>query len=158
MKFIVTKELGKLSRWLRIAGFDTLYFTKDNLGTLIITALRDQRTIVTRKRGKIDDLEKNTVVISSENLKEQLAELFTKLSLVVDKKAMFSRCTLCNEVLQEAKKDKLRDFLPPYVYMHQDYFMQCPGCKKIYWRGSHWGNIKEALSQQLEASSKNNKA
>ncbi|RLI15012.1 hypothetical protein DRO49_05720, partial [Candidatus Bathyarchaeota archaeon] len=47
-RFILTKELGRLSRWLRLLGFDTVYYDKDNLGTLLILALREDRKIITR--------------------------------------------------------------------------------------------------------------
>ncbi|MFZ5799944.1 MAG: Mut7-C RNAse domain-containing protein, partial [Candidatus Omnitrophota bacterium] len=48
MKFILTRELGRLARWLRILGFDTVYFRGCNRSSLVITALREGRIIVTR--------------------------------------------------------------------------------------------------------------
>ncbi|HIE36152.1 MAG TPA: hypothetical protein EYP89_02825 [Candidatus Omnitrophica bacterium] len=58
MKFILTKELGRLARWMRILGFDTIYFKSDNIGTLIVEALRENRIIITRRKQKIEGLEK----------------------------------------------------------------------------------------------------
>ncbi|MDD5584751.1 MAG: Mut7-C RNAse domain-containing protein, partial [Candidatus Omnitrophica bacterium] len=131
------------------------YYTKDTLGTQIIQALCDERVIVTRKKDKIDALGKNTFVIHSEVLREQLKEFFKHYALEITQEKMFSRCTLCNEVLQAVPKEEVKNKVPPYVFAHQDFFMQCPACKKIYWRGSHWGNVKEVFSQQLSAISKN---
>ena len=145
MRFIVTKELGRLARWLRIAGFDTIYFIADKKATLALTALRDNRIIVTRSKEKTDYLEKQTVMIESNKLEEQLREIISKLKLRIDEKNMFTRCTLCNEVLEDVKKEEVKKEVPEYVYQHQDLFMKCPKCKKIYWKGSHWGHVKEVL-------------
>ena len=145
-KFIVTKELGKLARWLRILGFDTVYYTSDNMGSLIIEALRGDRVIVTRRRAKIDELDKRTVVITSSELKEQLRELRTKLNLHFDESKMFSRCVLCNSILFKTDKDSVKNEVPEYVFNTHNIFMKCNCCKKIYWEGTHWGNIKNVLS------------
>jgi len=40
MRFILTKELGRLAKWLRILGFDAEYFNQDNLSSLMVSALR----------------------------------------------------------------------------------------------------------------------
>ncbi|MCM8820201.1 MAG: Mut7-C RNAse domain-containing protein [Candidatus Omnitrophica bacterium] len=146
MKFIVTKELGKLARWLRILGFDTVYYDKANYATLVIIALRDQRTIITRSKKEIDKLPQNSLLIISEDILEQIKEVIEKLKLRIDEEKMFSRCTICNEFLIEVKKDKIKDLVPEYVYNHQDFFMQCPQCRRIYWQGSHWGNVTKIIN------------
>ncbi len=144
-KFIVTKELGRLARWLRILGFDTVYYKGDNRGSLIIEALREDRIIITRNKKKIDDLGKKTIVIDSSNLLEQLNELIKKVSVFLDRNKMFTRCVLCNTVLDEVRKDVVRDNVPEYVFKTHNTFMRCSNCKKIYWEGSHWGNINKVL-------------
>lgn len=145
MKFIVTKELGRLARWLRIMGFDTIYFKSDNKGTLILEALRDNRTIITRSKEKHNGLEKQTVTIESSILEEQLREFVTKLGIKVDEEKMFTRCTICNQALERIEKKDIQEEVPKYVYENQDFFMKCPECKRIYWQGSHWGHVKEVL-------------
>ena len=145
MRFIVTKELGRLARWLRIAGFDTIYFTVEKKATLSLTALRDNRIIITRSKEKTDYLEKQTVMIKSNKLEEQLKEVIARLKLKIDEKTMFTRCTLCNEILEDVGKESIKDAVPEYVYQHQEHFMKCPKCEKIYWKGSHWGHVKEVL-------------
>jgi uncharacterized protein with PIN domain len=145
MKFIVTKELGRLARWLRILGFDTIYFKSDNKGTLILEALREDRIIITRSKQKRDELKKKTIEITSCNLEEQLKEIIIALNIKIDEKKMFTRCTLCNEPLVEVEKESVKDLAPEYVYKTKSLFMKCPGCNKIYWHGSHWGRVKEVI-------------
>ncbi len=146
-KFILTRELGKLARWLRILGFDTLYYTEDKLGTLIIEALRGDRIIVTRRREKIDDLQKRTVVVSANEIQEQLRQVIRQLQLPLDKDKMFSRCVLCNTLLRPADKHTVREKVPLYVFATQEEFMVCPECGKVYWPGSHWGKITSVVEQ-----------
>ncbi len=146
MKFILTKELGRLSRWLRILGFDTIYYRGDTLGTLIIQALRDNRTIITRRKD-IKHLQKCTVVVDSNKLYAQLQEVKDKLSLKIDKEKMFTRCTLCNRELKEVEKEKVKKLIPEYVYQHQKLFRYCSACNKVYWAGSHWGNVSEVIAK-----------
>lgn len=146
MKFILTKELGKLARWLRILGFDTVYYKGDNLGPIIIQALREDRRIITRKKG-IRYLQKRIMVVSSEKVQRQLKELQKKLDLDIKEDKIFTRCTVCNALLEEVKKENIKASLPEYVYRHQDCFRQCESCKKVYWKGSHWGDIKKGVSQ-----------
>ena len=141
MKFIVTKELGKLTRWLRIVGFDAIYYDKENKGSLIIQALRDDRMIVTRTKEKIDDLQKKTIIVTCDNVKEQLQEVIGKLKLKIEEEKMFSRCTLCNELLVEAKKEEVKELIPERVYNQQTTFKKCSACGKVYWQGSHLDKV-----------------
>lgn len=145
MKFILTNELGKLARWLRIMGFDAVYFKSNNIGTLIIQALREDRIIVTRRQSKIDDLEKKTVVLKNDNLNRQLNEVINKLNLKINENEIFTRCAVCNEILVKVKKEEVKDFIPEHVYKTKNEFRQCVQCNRVYWQGSHWGNIKEVI-------------
>ena len=146
MRFIVTKELGKLVRWLRIIGFDTLYYQEADIGKLAIMALRDKRIIITRNRG-IPHLKKTMVVINAEDIFEQLRELKEKLDLTIQPDTIFTRCTLCNTVLEPIAKADVQKKVPKYVFTEQENFRRCPACDKIYWQGSHWGNIKEVIAK-----------
>jgi len=144
MKFIVTKELGRLARWLRILGFDTVYFKEAKLAELILRALKDDRAIITRSKN-ITHLQKRTVMIKSEKVSGQLKECFDFLKLKVDTNKIFRRCTLCNFLLEEVKKEDIKEFVPLGVYKQQKVFRKCPQCNKIYWQGSHWEKAKEII-------------
>jgi len=141
----VTKELGKLARWLRILGFDTFYYNGDTLGTLVIKALSESRIVVTRRRKTIGSLEKTTIVIRSDKIKAQLREVIGELSLVIDESKMFSRCTICNKILESIDKNEVKESIPEYVFKTHNEFMKCASCGRIYWQGTHWGNIRGSL-------------
>jgi len=147
MRFIVTKELGKLARWLRIVGFDARYYTSDNLATLIIEVLREDRIIVTRRKQEIDALGKRTIVVQSNDIEEQLREVIKKLHLSIEEKKLFSRCTVCNTILTRVSKEEIKECVPAYVYATHDAFLQCALCQRVYWQGSHWGNVREVIAK-----------
>jgi uncharacterized protein with PIN domain len=149
MRFILTKELGRLVKWLRILGFDAEYFEQGNSGSLIIRALREERIILTRNQRLPQARGLKIVLIRKEKIKEQLAEIMKSLHIRPDSAMMFSRCILCNEKLVAIAKKKVEDKVPAYVFATQKDFVTCPKCQRLYWQGTHWGNVKEALKEAV---------
>lgn len=150
-KFILTCELGRLAKWLRILGYDTSYFNLDKMSTLIIRSLRENRIILTRNSRLTRHKGARIIKLTSDFLAEQLKELTQKLKLKPQKELMFSRCVICNEKLCKAEKEEVRDKVPPYVFKTQEDFVSCPKCERIYWPGTHWGNVRRYL-EKIESS------
>ena len=149
MKFILTRELGRLARWLRILGYDTLYFKEDKPSSLIIEALRDDRIILTRNRRLSSSGGVRVILIEKEKMGEQIPEVLQKLGIEAKKEQMFSRCILCNSELASIDKEKIRGKVPEYVFKTQDTFFTCPQCQRIYWQGTHWGNVENTLKEMI---------
>lgn len=147
MKFILSRELGRLAKWLRILGFDTAYFNQDNTATLIIQALRENRMILTRNHKLAAAARVKLFLVKTEKLKDQLIEVLKELNLTLNSDMMFSRCIICNVELQPLAKEKVQNQVPEYVFKTQSNFVICPGCKRIYWTGTHWGNVSEILKE-----------
>ncbi len=147
MKFILTKELGRLAKWLRILGFDTAYYNQDKLSSLIIQALRDERIILTRNQRLPQARGLKIVLIKNEKIKKQVEEALKTLKIVLEPEMMFSRCILCNTKLAVIAKDKVKDKVPEYVFKTQSDFITCPQCQRIYWQGTHWGNVRKTLEE-----------
>jgi len=147
MKFILSKELGRLAKWLRILGFDAVYYNQDNLSSLIIQALRDERIILTRNQRLPQARGIKIVLIKNEKIKKQVAEILKTLKIKPEPEIMFSRCILCNAQLMDIAKEKVKDKVPEYVFKTQGYFITCPKCQRIYWQGTHWGNVTQTLKE-----------
>lgn len=147
MRFIVTKELGRLSKWLRILGYDTEYFTENKGARLSIRALQEDRIILTRNThwGEHPGIKK--LHIQGDSVYEQLRQAVKELGIKPQESAMFTRCILCNEVLREIEKGTVKDKVPEYVFKTQNRFLNCPKCERIYWQGSHWGNVTEIIKE-----------
>ncbi len=147
MKLILTKELGRLSKWLRILGIDAAYFKQENHGSLIIQALRDNRIILTRNQKLPKSGGVKIVLVRGERIKEQIQEILKKLDIKPDAETIFTRCILCNEKLTDIDKGEVKDKVPEYVFNTQKDFITCPKCRRIYWQGTHWGNVQKILNE-----------
>jgi len=147
MKFIVTKELGRLARWLRILGFDTEYFSSSNRSSLIIISLRDERIILTRDSRMSPVSGVRILKVKHDELKQQLAQVMKELNIKLNEKLLFTRCVLCNKELKTTEKKSIKGRVPDYVYETQSDFVICPECKRVYWQGTHWGKAHELLAE-----------
>ncbi len=135
-KFVCDLMLGKLCRWLRIMGYDTITEGKDRK----LKRLSTKRTVLTRDR----DLEtRNTVILESLDLDGQLEELVEELDM--EPKPDRKRCPLCNGLLEEADKEGAEGKVPEKVLRKQDRFWECEECGKYYWEGTHWKGIRKRL-------------
>jgi len=100
VKFVLTQELGRLARWLRILGYDTSFYRQDNLSTLVITALREERVILTRNSRMTRFPGPRIVKIESDFVGQQIKQVIVKLRLKPQPKEMFTRCVICNIELE----------------------------------------------------------
>jgi len=150
-KFIADCHLGKLAKYLRIKGLDTLFFPHIEDDKLIIIANEDNRIILTRDREL--SRRKNAPVFFLEPIdtKEQLKTLIDHYHLK-ENPVPFSRCIVCNSPLQVIEKEKIIERLPEKVKKHFNYFEYCPTCDRIYWQGDHYRHMMEFLEQVLKES------
>ncbi|MCD5390800.1 Mut7-C RNAse domain-containing protein [candidate division NPL-UPA2 bacterium] len=135
--------LGRLARWLRMLGYDTLYpQVRDS--ELVRLARAEGRILLTRDThlGRREDIE--VLFIDSDRVQEQLKQIIKQLSLKIDN-IMSSRCTICNSLLKEVGRQEAKDFVPEFTYVTHDKFGYCQSCHKFYWSGTHWQKMEEFL-------------
>jgi uncharacterized protein with PIN domain len=147
MKFIADAMLGRLARWLRLIGFDTLYSPDIDDRTLLKIALQEERYILTRdSHFRRKDIE-NCLFIKSDSLHEQIAQVVSELRLGPGAEM---RCPNCNGTLKAVgQKETIRDSVPEYVYMKFNRFHQCSICSNVYWEGSHYRNFMKIIDKDL---------
>jgi len=142
-KFIADCHLGKLTKYLRILGYDTLYFPHIEDSQIIDLSLKEDRIILTRDRELSQRKKANAFYLEPTQIKAQLKILFEHFGL--SKSILRSRCTICNKPLQIVKKEDILSLLPEGVKKHFDDFEQCPGCRRIYWHGDHYRNMMRLI-------------
>lgn len=144
--FIADDQLGKLARWLRILGLDTLYFREIDDRELVRKAAEEKRILLTRDTAIAEDPgEADCIFIESDNWMEQLRQLVAQFGLKLDPNGLFSRCLLCNSPLQAIPKADVRERVPPFVFQTHEEFVRCPRCEKIYWQGTHVSHVLDVL-------------
>jgi hypothetical protein len=148
MKFICDDNLGKLAKWLRTLGYDTLFSQTISDKELISQALKEDRIILTRDT-KLVQLKSVTkyLLIESDKPLEQLKQVKEKFDLKIDGQYLFSRCLVCNIPLEKIEKESIKEKIPPYVYKTQDNFVYCSRCDKIYWAGTHVQKMTQRLKE-----------
>jgi len=145
MKFLADSMLGSLAKWLRILGYDTLYFPDMEDRELARLAMAQGRILLTRDQELARRKGFKSILIKSEKLQEQITQVLQELNLRENNP--FSRCPVCNTPLQPVGKEQVRDRVPPYVFETQEKFSICPGCQRVYWRGTHWQRMNEMINQ-----------
>ncbi len=150
IRFILDEHLGKLAKYLRLCGFDTLISKEYTDNEIVIISVSEKRIILTRDR----QLLKNRQVthgcwIRSVHTDEQVIEVFRRFDLKNIVKP-FSRCLECNSLLIEVSKDDIQDRLLPDTRKYYENFRKCPGCDRIYWEGSHFERMKKMLGKLIQ--------
>jgi|SRR5659263_189301 len=154
MKFISDRMLGRLSRWLRIFGYDTLEIRKQENedDVLLDLAEKEDRILISRDSLLIRRAIRKGIrayLVRSSEIMEQLREM--RLEFLLDLEPEMERCTLCNSIIRKIESFEM-DILKTkeYVYLERlekdTEFWLCDNCGQVYWKGTHWKNIKESIN------------
>ncbi len=98
---------------------------------LLERARSEDRILLTRDKALAEACDRKgarCIFIRSQSLEGQL-KVMAGAGVAMELNPQ--RCTVCNCELKEAEGGK----------------WQCTGCGKLYWHGSHWRNIEEALDR-----------
>lgn len=148
-RFLADVNLGKLARYLRMAGFDTAYRNDAGDAELIEQMLDENRTLLTRDRELLmHKVVEKGYLPRSDRPSEQLEEVLRRFSLF-DKVDPYSRCPSCNGLLQSVDKEEILDQLEPLTKRHYEQFSQCPSCGQVYWAGSHRRRLHPKVKEIL---------
>lgn len=148
--FIADCHLGKLAKYLRFMGFDTLYFPQIDDNDLIELANEEQRVILTRDRELHERKKADCVLLKEIEIDKQLQEVVRMFDLKMNFND-FSRCIVCNRPLVVVEKEKILERLPPKVVKYFSYFELCEACDRLYWHGDHYKRMKAYIQKVFEA-------
>lgn len=148
--FIVDAMLGSLARKLRIFGFDTKYHKDGSDRELLDHAREEGRAIITsdRKLGEAAlarGLRVFVVIGGSDRARIlSLVEQARTLGILLTPGEPL--CALCNGILSEEKRAKMKGRLPPKLLAKHRAYYVCNNCGKVYWHGSHWARLRRLES------------
>lgn len=147
MRFIADRMLGKLAKKLRMLGYDTIYYQGEDPYQIFRLARQQGRTILTRNTKILPKRPEDWILrVLSDHPTLQLKELIQKGVVSLEGENPFSRCLICNILLQKIPKENAEGKVPDFIFSQQKDFYQCSKCLRIYWQGSHLENmVKEML-------------
>ena len=148
VRFIADAMLGRLSRWLRLLGFDTLYYPDIKDTDLMKLAVQEDRCLLTRDTHFLNIRNfRNFLMVHSDDPIEQVTEVLSSFNLNEFKPG---RCARCNGVLDPvARREEVRNMVPEYVFLHCHSFLRCVACKSVYWEGTHLRRFRTMLDAVL---------
>jgi uncharacterized protein len=150
LRFILDIHLGKLSVYLRLLGFDTLYRNDYHDNDLADLSSNDNRILLTRDRGLLKRSKVKYGYWVRETAPErQLVELIRRYDLLTAYNP-FQRCLRCNGLLKPVSKEEIIYRLPPKTREFFFEFHICPSCDQIYWKGSHFERMERFIERVLK--------
>jgi uncharacterized protein with PIN domain len=145
MKFLADSMLGRFAKWLRIMGYDTHYqsfYKEEDFKLLDI----EERKLLSR-HAKLTKRFPGALMLRSDHIEAQLHEIHNGFRLEPDRLRWFTRCLICNVLLEKTQVKHLRINVPDYVlYENLSQIRICPSCGRHFWPGSH----RERMIRQLE--------
>ena len=143
--FAVENTLGKLAKWLRILGFDTM-FDSGAGGLEYFRSVSAERVLLTRTRRVINQIRSDRVLfIHSDEPWQQLIEVIGSLGLQPGDVRPFTRCVDCNRVIEAVEKRSVCHRVPDFIYESHEHFQHCPRCRKVFWSGSHTSRVRQRI-------------
>lgn len=151
--FVAESTLGKLAKWLRLAGFDTRYDdSPPDWRRLRAFAEAEDRVVLSRTRRVIGRLrEGQGLLIRFDAPVEQMRQVITYYHIRPGDLEPLSRCLRCNTRLRPADRAQLQNAVPDYVRQHHVRFMSCARCGNIYWPGSHSSRMADQIQRWFDS-------
>lgn len=141
--------LGRLARWLRTLGFDTVYDPAVHDPELVALAAAEGRVLLTRDRHLVAHLRPDRAVLITDDAPlDQLRQVVDACGLTPPA-GLFRRCLVCNAELRPATPDEAATLVPVASRGLPGQVSRCPGCGRVYWEGSHTRRMRETLARAL---------
>ncbi len=148
-RFVVDVNLGKLARWLRLLGFDTLYRNDYSDTELTRISVEEKRILLTRDRFLLRrKIITHAYWVRAHDPDEQIAEVLKRFDLSAQV-VPFKRCLECNGPIRDVEKSDIADQLKPLTRRYYSRFYRCETCGKVYWRGPHYEKMLLKLDNLL---------
>lgn len=145
LKFVLDAHLGGLAARLRMLGFDVSWENDPGDDELLRISLEERRILLSRDRGLLKRIPPGGAYrVDAARTHEQLREVVEVFGLLGRMKP-FTRCTKCNGELREASREQVAHKLQDETARVFDEFYECPGCERVYWKGSHYERMQELI-------------
>lgn len=140
-RFVIDINLGRLARYLRLLGFDSVCDGELHDVDLVEISVQHHRVLLTKDRGLL----KRAAVthgyfVREVHPRDQIIEVVSRFDLG-DMIKPFARCMECNGEIEFVDKAEIEHLLEPLTKRYFDEFRRCPACGRIFWQGSHYERL-----------------
>lgn len=144
-RFLCDEMLGRLGRYLRAAGYDTLIAAGGmSDADLLRSARAEGRHFLTLDRLVLEQKAASGVAcLLPRGDLDGLARAVSDRFAIDWLARAFSRCLVDNTLLEPAD-ETLRRALP--ADLHDREARHCPACGRLYWAGSHYRRMRARLA------------
>ena len=146
-RFVIDSNLGRLSRYLRLLGFDCLYCNDYEDESVAKIASGHHRIVLTRDRKLLQrKIITHGYFVRETKPRLQVKEVLKRFDLyrLINP---FKRCTHCNGQLEKIGKQRIEHRLEPLTRKYYASFLICDQCHQIYWQGSHHGRTQRLVEE-----------
>ncbi len=149
--FVCDVHLGRLCKYLRMLGWDTLYSNHYTPDEMIALSRQEKRILLSRSYQLARHKElTHTYWIRSANPHEQLKDVISRLDLS-NLANPLTRCLNCNEMIVPVNKNEVLNRIQERTAWYYNEFYRCPACKQVYWKGSHYENMIDFIHHFVKA-------
>lgn len=149
--FVVDVNLGRLARYLRMCGFDTVYRNDYHDREVARISASEHRIVLTRDRRLLHHKAiTHGYWVRATDPRVQLGEILERFDLK-NRVRPFRRCLDCNGLVDSVEKKEILAELEPLTRKYYQDFYRCRGCGKIYWEGSHYLNMLKRFDGVLHS-------
>lgn len=153
-RFFADSMLGNIAKKLRLAGYNSKYFSNINDDEIIESAKNENRIIISRDKDLVAKSKKmglKSILITKNDEIGQFLEI-AKFSNILDFqiKGDTARCPRCNSETEYTSKFSVKEVVPPKVFEVNERFWKCKDCNQVYWEGTHIANLKKFVGEVNE--------
>ena len=138
-QLLLDGTLKRLTRWLRLAGYDAAFVDGDVLD-IYRAARQTGRLLLTRNTALRQRPGISMLFIELDAVSDQMDVVRARIGPPPDTSP---RCAECNTPLHPASPESVQGRVPPYILRTTDSFTRCPSCHRIYWQGTPWEAIED---------------
>jgi len=147
LRFICDDHLGRLAKFLRMLGFDTLYEDDYDDSIIIRLSKTHHRILLTRDKKLLlnKQITRRYLVNQTEPAKQvrEVVEFFDLKNSITP----MSRCLECNGVVQSVSREVVKNRVDKNIFEINNEFTECTECRKLFWRGSHYDSMMKWIEK-----------
>lgn len=146
-RFLLDVHLGRLAGYMRLVGVDAEHDPSADDPALVERSVAEERTLLTRDRALLmhGALAAGSYVRATDPVLQAI-EVVDRFALRAVASPM-TRCMVCNTLLVPAERDEVGERVPSSVRERHTEFRHCPGCRRVYWQGSHHHRLQDLVAR-----------